>query len=68
MGVHQKPDGEQARLEVALGTDFASMPKSGVNSQIKVHLGNLREHLQACQETSANINGHTGRFSKTAFE
>lgn len=68
VGVQRKFDGEQARLEVALDTDLACMPKSDVISQINVHLGNLREHFQACQEMIANIDGHTGRFSKKTFK
>ena len=64
VAVQRKIDGEQGVLEAALDTDLACMPKSDVISNINGHLGNLREHFQACQDIVAKIDGHTGRFSE----
>ena len=58
--VQRRIDGEQARLEVALETDLATVPSKDIIALINTHLGHLRRHFQACQDLIALIDGHTG--------
>ena len=57
----RKLDGEQARLEMSLDTNLASMPDKKVLTQIIDHLGHLEKHFQGCQDLIASIEGHRGR-------
>ena len=57
----RKLDGEQARLEMSLDTNLASLPDKKVLTQINDHLGHLEKHFKGCQDLIASIEGHRGR-------
>ena len=59
IGVQRRLNGEKARLEVALETHLATMPESGIITEINEHLGQMSNHFQACQDMIADIDGRT---------